>query len=139
VHITHESRTPKPHLGVTPARIGGRSSFWRAQLCASARFYVQLLSDCVHYCTTTFYYFQKDVRGTALLPFFLHQLTIDYFKQLNMLTVGNGTAGVSSTGPGSEYNPKLSRLFIYYVYSVLIQIKREHEQSLCCHNIAHSQ
>jgi hypothetical protein len=74
-----------------------------------------------------------------LLPFFLHQLTIDYFKQLNMLTVGNGTAGVSSTDPASEYNPKLSRLFIYCVYSVLIQINHEHEQPLCCHNIAHSQ
>jgi hypothetical protein len=60
-------------------------------------------------------YFQKDVRGTALLPFFLHQLTIDYFMQLNMSTIGNGTAGASGTGPALGYNLTLSRLFIVFV------------------------
>jgi hypothetical protein len=64
---------------------------------------------------TTSYYFQKDVLGTALLPFFLHQQTIDYFKQLNMSTVGNGTAGASGTGPVSWYNMKLSHLFVVFV------------------------
>jgi hypothetical protein len=64
---------------------------------------------------TTSYYFQKDVCGTALLPFFLHQLTIDYFKQLNMSTVRNGTAGASGTDPVSGYNLKLSCLFVVFV------------------------
>jgi hypothetical protein len=41
---------------------------------------------------------------------------IDYFKQLNMLTVGNGTAGASGTGPASGYNLKLSRLFVLFLY-----------------------
>jgi hypothetical protein len=81
----------------------------------TARLYVRLLPSSVCYCTTTSYYFQKDVRGTALLPFFLHQLTIDYFKQLNMLTVGNGTVGASGTSPASGYNLKLSRLFDVFV------------------------
>jgi hypothetical protein len=40
---------------------------------------------------------------------------IDYFKQLNMLTIGNGTAGASGTGPASGYNLMLSRLFIMFV------------------------
>jgi hypothetical protein len=60
-------------------------------------------------------YFQKDVRGTALLLFFLHQLTIDYFKQFNMSTVGNGSAGASGTGPDLGYNLKLSYLFLVFV------------------------
>jgi hypothetical protein len=55
-----------------------------------------------------------DVRETALLPFFLHQLTIDYFKQLNISTVGNGTVGASITGPTSGYNPSLSRSFVVF-------------------------
>jgi hypothetical protein len=81
----------------------------------TARLYVRLLSSGVCYCMTTSYYFQKDIRGTALLPFFLHQLTIDYFKQLNMLTAGNGTVGASSTSPALGYNLKLSRLFDVFV------------------------
>jgi hypothetical protein len=64
---------------------------------------------------TIFYYFQKDVCGIALLLFFLHQLTIDHFKQLNMLTVGNGTIGASGTGSASGYNLKLSHLFVVFV------------------------
>jgi phosphoglycerol transferase MdoB-like AlkP superfamily enzyme len=99
---------------VTPTRVGGRSSFWGAQLCVTARLYGRLLSDGVCYCITT-YYFQKDVCGTALLSFFLHQLMIYYFKQFNMSTVGNGTAGVSGTGPASRYNLKLSHLFIVFI------------------------
>jgi hypothetical protein len=50
-----------------------------------------------------------------LLLFFLHQLTINYFKQLNISTVGNGTTGASGTSPASRYNLKLSRLFIVFV------------------------
>jgi UDP-N-acetylmuramyl pentapeptide phosphotransferase/UDP-N-acetylglucosamine-1-phosphate transferase len=77
--------------------------------------YVRLLSGDVRYCTTTFYYFQKDIHETALLSFFLHQLTINYFKQLNISTVENGTAGTSGTDPASGYNLKLSRLFVMFV------------------------
>jgi hypothetical protein len=84
-------------------------SFWGTQLCATARLYVRLFPSGVRYCTTTSYYFQKDVCGTALLPFFLHELTIDYLKQLNMSTVGDGTAGASGN------NLKLSRFFIVFV------------------------
>jgi hypothetical protein len=40
---------------------------------------------------------------------------IDYFKQLNMSTVGNGTVSASGTGPASGYNLKLSRLFIVFI------------------------
>jgi hypothetical protein len=40
---------------------------------------------------------------------------IDYFKQFNMSTVGNGTAGASGTGPASGYNLKLSCLFVVFV------------------------
>jgi hypothetical protein len=126
VHRTHESRPLKPHLTATPARVGGRSSFWGAQLYATAHLYEQLLSGgaCapvrllpggVCSCTTSFYYFQKDVRGTAQLSFFLHQLTIDYFKLLNMSTVGNGTVGASSTSPTSWYNLTLSHLFVVFI------------------------
>jgi hypothetical protein len=82
---------------------------------ATLRLYVRLLSGDVRYCTTTFYYFQKDIHETALLSFFLHQLTINYFKQLNISTVENGTAGTSGTDPASGYNLKLSRLFVMFV------------------------
>jgi hypothetical protein len=51
----------------------------------------------------------------VLLPFFLHQLTTDYFKQLNMSTVGNGTAGASGIDHTSGYNLTLSRLFIVFI------------------------
>jgi hypothetical protein len=107
VHRTRESRPLKSRPVVTPVRIDGRSSFWGAQLCATAHLYVLLLSGGVRYCTTNSYYFQKDICETTLLPFFLHQLTINYFKQLNMSTVG--------TGPFSGYNLKFSRLFIVFV------------------------
>jgi hypothetical protein len=50
---------------------------------------------------------------TALLSFFLHQLTIDYFKQLNILIIGNNT--VSDSGTASGYNVKLSYLFIVFI------------------------
>jgi hypothetical protein len=96
------------------------------QLCATARLYerllpggactpIRLLPGGVRSYKTTSYYFQKNVRGTALLPFFLYQLMIGYFKLLNMSTVGNGTAGASSTGPASEYNLLLSQLFVVFV------------------------
>jgi hypothetical protein len=115
VYRTCESRPLKSRPAVTPVRIGERSSFWGAQLCATARLYVLLLSGGVRYCTTNSYYFQKDVCETTLLSFFLHQLTINYIKQLNMSTVGNDTAGASGTGTFSGYNLKLPRLFIVFV------------------------
>jgi hypothetical protein len=114
-HRTRESRPPKPCPTAIPAQVGGRSSFWRAQLYVTARLYVQLVPGGVRYYITTSYYFQKDIHGTALLLFFLHQLTIDYFKQLNMSTIENGTRGGSGTGPSSRYNLKLSRLFVVFV------------------------
>jgi hypothetical protein len=52
---------------------------------------------------------------TVLLLFFLHQLMIDYIKQLNISTVRNDTAGASGTYPASEYNMKLLHLFIVFV------------------------
>jgi hypothetical protein len=114
-HRTYESRPPKPRTAATPARVDGRSSFRGAQLCATARLYVQLLPDGVGYCTINSYYFQKVVYRTALLLFFLHQITINYFKQLNISTVRNGTTGASVTSPASRYNLKLSHLFIVFV------------------------
>jgi hypothetical protein len=89
--------------------------FLGAQLCATARLYIRLLPGSVRYCTTTSYYFQKDVRGITLLLFFLHQLTIDYFNQLNMSTFGNNTADASGTSPASRYNLNLSHLFVVFV------------------------
>jgi hypothetical protein len=80
-HRTHESRPPKPRLVATPARVDGRSSFWGAQLCATAHLYERLLpggasfrSTTSWWCALLYHYFQKDVRGTTLLPFFLHQI-----------------------------------------------------------------
>jgi hypothetical protein len=52
-----------------------------------------------------------------------------------MSTVGNDTTGASDTGPASGYNMELSHL--RHVISVLIQIKREHNQSLYYYNDDH--
>jgi hypothetical protein len=115
-HRTRESRPLKPPPVATPARVDGRSSFWGAQLCATAHLYERLLPSDVSFCSTTswwcallYHYFQKYVRGMALLPFFLHQIR-------------------STTGPASGYNLELS--FTCHVLSVLIQIKRRYKQSL---------
>jgi hypothetical protein len=40
---------------------------------------------------------------------------IDYFKQLNMSTIGNGIADASSIDLASGYKLKLSRLFVVFV------------------------
>jgi hypothetical protein len=74
-----------------------------------------LLPSGLRSCTTTSYYFSVDVYGTARLPFFLHQPMIDYFKQLNILIVGNGSASASSTGLASGYNLTLSYLFVVFI------------------------
>jgi hypothetical protein len=50
---TRESRPPKHRPAATPARVGGRSSFWRAQLCATAHLYERLLPSGASFCTTT--------------------------------------------------------------------------------------
>jgi hypothetical protein len=62
---------------------GRRSSFWGAQLCATAHLYERLLPGGASFRSTTswwyallYHYFQKDVRGTALLPFFLYQIRL---------------------------------------------------------------
>jgi hypothetical protein len=39
---------------------------------------------------------------------------IDYFKLLNMPTIGNSTTGASGTGPASGYNLKLSHLLVVF-------------------------
>jgi hypothetical protein len=44
MHRTCESSYLKPCPAVTFAQIGGRSSFWRAHICATARLYVWLLT-----------------------------------------------------------------------------------------------
>jgi hypothetical protein len=85
-HRTRESRPPKPRPTATPARVGGRSSFWGAQLCATTHLYERLLPGgasfrlttswwCASWwCAILYHYLQKDVRGTTLLPLFLHQI-----------------------------------------------------------------
>jgi hypothetical protein len=80
-HRTRESRPPKPRPAATPARVGGRSSFLEAQLCATAHLYERLLpggasfrSTNSWWCALLYHYFQKDVRGTTLLSFFLYQI-----------------------------------------------------------------
>jgi hypothetical protein len=80
-HRTCESRPLKLRLAATLARVNGRSSFWRAQLCAAAHLYERLLpsgasfrSTTSWWCALLYHYFQKDVYGTSLLPFFLHQI-----------------------------------------------------------------
>jgi hypothetical protein len=78
---------------------------------ATAHLHVRLLPDGVRYYPTTSF---LTFVGLYCF-FFLHQLTIDYFKRLNMSTVGNNTAGASGTDPISGYNLKLSRLFIMFV------------------------
>jgi hypothetical protein len=80
-HKTRESSPSKPRPAPTPARVGGRLSFWGAQLCATARSYERLLpggasfrSTTSWWCALVYHYFQKDVCGMALLPFFQHQI-----------------------------------------------------------------
>jgi hypothetical protein len=80
-HRTHESRSPKPRPAATPARVGGRSSFWEAQLCVTAHLYERLLPGGASFRSTTswwyvllYHYFQKDICGTTLLSFFLYQI-----------------------------------------------------------------
>jgi hypothetical protein len=75
---------------------------------------IRLLPSGLRFCMTISYYFLMDVQGIALLPFFLHQLKIDYFEQLNMLTVANDAVDASGTGPTSGYNLELSHLFIVF-------------------------
>jgi hypothetical protein len=141
-HRTHESKPPKPRPATTPARVDGRSSFGGAQLCATAHLYERLLPGGASFRSTTFWwcallyhYFQKDVRGTVLLPFLLHQI--------RSTTSNCSTCRLLGTPPPEP--PALvlplgitcALSFIYHVLSVLIQIKREHKQSLCCHNVAY--
>jgi hypothetical protein len=80
-HRTHESRPPKPRPAAILARVDKRSSFWGAQLYVTARLYERLLSVGASFrstnywwCALLYHYFQKDVHGTTLLPFFLHQI-----------------------------------------------------------------
>jgi hypothetical protein len=54
-HRTHESRPPKHRPAATSARVGGRSSFWGAQLCATAHLYERLLSGDTSFRSTTFW------------------------------------------------------------------------------------
>jgi hypothetical protein len=127
---------------VTLARVGGRSSFWGS---VTARLCEQLLPGGAHSRSTTswwiallYNYFPVDVRGTALLPFFLHQLKIDYFEQLNMSTVGNGTASAFSTGPTSGYNLEHSRLFVVFflfLYRLSVNTYNPYEAIIWLNNI----
>jgi hypothetical protein len=125
-----ESRHLKPRTTATPARVGRRSSFWGAQLCVTARLYERLLpggaifrSTTFWWCALLYHYFQKGVRGAALLPFFLNQIrsTTSNCSTCQIL-------GTAPPGPASGYNIELS--FTGRVLSVFIQIKREHQQSL---------
>jgi hypothetical protein len=76
--------------------------------------------------------------GIALLSFFLHQLKIDYFKQLNMSIVGNGTVSASSTGPASGYNLELSCLFVVFflfLYRLSVNTSNSYEAIILLNNI----
>jgi hypothetical protein len=80
-HRTRESKSLKPRPAAIPAWVGGRSSFWGAQLYVTARLYERLLSGGVRlhsttswWCALLYHYFQNDVRRTTLLPFFMHQI-----------------------------------------------------------------
>jgi hypothetical protein len=146
-HRTRKSMPPKPRPTATPARVGGRSSFWGAQLCATAHLYERLLPGgasfrsttswwCVSWwCALLYHYFQKNVRGTALLPLFLHQI--------RSTTSSCSTCRLLGTAPPEPLALVLPlvitwcSLIYLSCFSVLIQIKREHKQSLCCHNVAH--
>jgi hypothetical protein len=98
---------------------------------------VRLLHGGLRSCTTTSYYFTVDVRGTTLFPFFLHQLKIDYFEQLNISTVGNGTVSASSTGPASGYDLELSHLFIVFflfLYRLSVNTNNPYEAIILLNN-----
>jgi hypothetical protein len=128
---------PKPRPAATPARVGGQSSFWGVQLCATAHLYERLLPDGTSFRSTTswwcallHHYFQKDVRGAALLPFFLHQI--------RSITSSCSTCRLLGTAPpeppalvlplGITYCSLIYILCSFYSYTY----KREHKQSLCC-------
>jgi hypothetical protein len=50
---------------------------------------------------------------------------VDYFKQLNMSIIENGTTDAFSTGPTSWYNLTLSRLFLVFVlFLYRLSVKR---------------
>jgi hypothetical protein len=83
----------------------------------TARFYVQLPFGGVRSYTTSSYYFQKDIYETGLLPFFRHQLRSDYFKQLNMSTIGNDTVSAFGISPVLGY--KLDFLLLFIEFFVL--------------------
>ena len=69
------------------------------------------------WCATSYDYFLllSEGRSWDCTAFNLPASTkIDYFKQLNMSTVGNGTTGVSGTGPASGYNLNLLYLLVVF-------------------------
>jgi hypothetical protein len=89
LHFLHESmhaqnsreQASETSSAATPAWVDGRSSFWGAQLCTTAHLYERLLPDGASFRSTTswwcallYHYFQKDVCGTSLFSFFLHQI-----------------------------------------------------------------
>jgi hypothetical protein len=141
-HKTRESRPPKPRPAATTAQVGGRLSFWErnsAWLLAYTndyflvvRAFVRLFLGGVCSCTTTFrrtfmgrYCFHSScIKLDRLLRAAQH---VDCWEQHHRCLWHWSCLWVQ---PGA-----LS--FTYRVLSVLIKIKREHEQSLWCHNVAH--
>jgi hypothetical protein len=112
--------------------------FWEVQLCVTAHLYERLLPGGASFHSTTFWwcallyhYFQKDVCGTALLLFFLHQI--------RSTTSSCSTCRLFRTAPPvpPALVLPLGITWCSHVLSVIIQIKREHKQFLCCHNVAH--
>jgi hypothetical protein len=99
---------------------------------------VRLLLGGLRSCMTTSYYLLVDIRGTTLLPFFQHQLKIDYFEQLNTSTIGNGTAGASDTCLASGYNLELIRLFIVFflfLHRLSVNMNNPYEAIILINNI----
>jgi hypothetical protein len=132
---TLKSRHPKPRPAATPAWVGGRSSFWGAQLSATSRLYKRLLLGGASFrlttswwCTLLYHYFQKDVRGTILLPFFLHQIrsTTSSCSTCRLL----GTALPVPPALVLSLDTIWSSLIYLSCFFILIQIKRKHKQSI---------
>jgi hypothetical protein len=132
VHKTRESRALKPHPTATPARVGRGSSFWGARLLACTndcflvvRASVRLLTGGVHSYITTIRrrfvgrhcFHSSYIKLDRLLQAAQH---VDCWERHHRCLRHWSCLWIQ---PGA-----LS--FTCRVLSVLIQIKREHEQSL---------
>jgi hypothetical protein len=113
-HRICESMPLKLRPAVTPAWVGRRSNFWGREPLRDCSLVYMTTS---WWCALPYDYFLLLSEGrlwdctTSYPP---TSIKIDYFKQLNMSTVWNGTTGAFGTGSVSGYNLKFSHVFVVF-------------------------